>query len=340
MLKSKILKKKLRKESSIQYSGTINARNISLLKNPNYYTIDVPLDGDAPKEYIKAYFYSEGCPKKESPNKWPGFYAKFGGKSYPHESLTEYGINKIGDSLGLKMNDSKIVKVGDQIRFLSKDFIKPGKKKLIHGVEILFEYFEDKDFINEINEDKKQRREILTFDVIENAFKYVHPKQANQLIGDLVRLITFDAIVGNNDRHFYNWGVIGDIKTKYNKKVEFSPIYDTARGLLWNSTEEKVIEMYKRNRTDSKELEAFLLKAKPRFSFHGNAKANHFELVEYLINYKKEYKSIITELISTEKEKLVVLKLNCTIFRFFSEERNYLILKILKLRFEKLRSLI
>ncbi len=47
---------------------------------------------------------------------------------------------------------------------MSKDFIERGKTKLIHGVEILHEYFEDKDFVDKINEDRKQRRELLTFD--------------------------------------------------------------------------------------------------------------------------------------------------------------------------------
>lgn len=239
------------------------------------------------------------------------------------------------------MNETKLVTANKQIRFLSKDFIARGKKKLIHGVEILHEYFEDKQFIDEINEDRKNRRELLTFDVIENAMQHVHPRQCKELLIELVRLITFDAIVGNNDRHFYNWGVIGDIKSKYNKKVEFSPIYDTARGLLWNTVESQVKQMCKQYRNGSKDqIFAFLKKSKPRFSFEGNPKANHFELIEYLASYKDEYRDAISQLVGEEAQKSVNLKLRDTIFRYFSIERNYLITEILNLRFENLRKFI
>lgn len=331
----------MRIENSIQYSGRINVQSISHLKNNHYYVVDVPLDGDAPKQYIKAYFYYEDCPWKNKPNTWDGYFAKFGGKSYPHESITEYGINKIGEALGLKMNQTHLVTANKQIRFLSKDFIKRGQKKLIHGVEILHEYFEDKDFIDEINKDRKNRRELLTFDVIESAMEHVHPIQCKELIIQLIRLITFDSIVGNNDRHFYNWGIIGDIKNKYNRRVEFSPIYDTARGLLWNKVEAQVKQMYIQYKNGSKDqIMAFLNKSKPRFSFEGNPKANHFELIEYLALRNPEYKQTIAELVSEEAQKAVDLKLKETIFRYFSTERSYLITEILRLRFRKLRDLI
>lgn len=239
------------------------------------------------------------------------------------------------------MNETKLVTAEGQIRFLSKDFINQGKKKLIHGVQILHEYFEDKEFVDNINEDRRQRRELLTFDVIEEAMLHVHPVQGNELLVELVKLITFDAIVGNNDRHFYNWGVIGDIKSNYNKKVEFSPIYDTARGLLWNTVESQIQQMYKQYKNGSKDqILAFLKKSKPRFSFIGNPKANHFELIEHLIGYKTEYKEAIARLISPESQKCAIFKLKETIFRYFSSERCYLIVEILNLRFEQLRKYI
>jgi len=224
------------------------------------------------------------------------------------------------------------------LRFLSQDFIKRGKKNLIHGVEILHEYFEDKEFVDKINEDRKQRRELLTFDVIESAFLYVHPVQCNELLNELIKLITFDAIVGNNDRHFYNWGVIGDIKHKDNKKVVFAPIYDTARGLLWNKVESKVLQMYKQYKNGSTDqIEAFLTKSKPRFSFEENAKSNHFDLIEHLSIRNVGYKDTIAELLTMEAEKNVILKLKSSISRYISAERLFLMTEILRLRFQKLR---
>lgn len=63
-MKKEIIQSKLRKEDFIQYSGLINIQSIPHLKNRSYYVIDVPLDGDAPKQYIKAYFYYPDCPWK------------------------------------------------------------------------------------------------------------------------------------------------------------------------------------------------------------------------------------------------------------------------------------
>lgn len=237
------------------------------------------------------------------------------------------------------MNEVRLVKVNEQIRFLSKDFLSKGKK-LIHGIEILSEYYEDKKFVEDINKDKKNRRSLLTFEEIKAAIEYVYPKESEKIMRELIKLITFDAIVGNNDRHFYNWGIIGNIETK-NSGVSFSPIYDTARALMWNLTEEKINEVYDQTRTDKNMLKSFTLKSKPRFSFEDNNKANHFELVEYLLGYKENiYKQVILELISKESEENVILEMNKNLSSYFSKNRYSLIEKIIKIRFEKLRKLI
>lgn len=328
---------RLRKESSKQYSGNIHLSKIEILKERHYFTIDVPLDGEAPKQYIKAYFYYKNCPRISKPSTWDGYYAKFGGKSYPHESIMEYCINRIGELLGLEMNSTKLVIANGQIRFLSKDFIKKSKI-LIHGIEILSEYFEDKEFVDEINNDRKNRRVYLTFDVIERAIKHVYPNQSIELLNKLVQLITFDAIVGNNDRHFYNWGVIGDIIKSKTSSVSFAPIYDSARGLLWNQTDSKIIKMYHHSKNNKSELSSYIDRAKPRFSFTDNPNANHFELIEHLVSNNKDYRNIVKNLTSVKKELIVLEKLKAEIYCIFRDERAYLISKILKMRFEKLRN--
>jgi len=330
-------KNKLRIESSAQVSGSINLNRISHLKESNYYIIDVPLDGDAPKQYIKAYFYYKNCPRISRPDNWNGYYAKTGGKSYPHESIIEFTINKIGDALGLNMNKTELVVINKQVRFLSQDFLDSGKR-LIHGTEILAEYFEDKDWIEEVNRNRNTRREILTFDVIEEAMIHMYPNQCHELLAGIVQMITYDALVGNNDRHFYNWGVIGDTLRSSTDSVTFAPIYDTARGLLWNIKEEKLLQMYERYKTDQSGILNYINRSKPRFSFEENPKANHFELIEYLVSYKSEYAAVVKALSSIEHQQSAVLSLKETIERLFSVERTELMVEVLNLRFEKIRN--
>ncbi len=329
--------RKLERYGSAQISGKVNLKAIPHLKKRHYYIVDIPLDGDAPKQYIKAYFHYKNCPKVGKPSMWDGFFAKSGGKSYPHESVTEFLINKIGEFLGLNMNETRLVIANQQIRFLSKDFIKPDKK-LIHGIEILAEYYEDKDFVLEINKDRKNRRAYLTFEEIEKSIIHVYPKESDDLLTSLIQLITYDAIVGNNDRHFYNWGVIGDVFNAETTNVLFAPVYDSARALLWNKMEKKVLEMYRQFKAGSNELDYYINKSKPRFSFDDNPEANHFELIEYLSNYKSKYQAIITELINIETENAVIRELNGHLSCFFSEERVILVEAILRKRFEKLRT--
>ena len=329
----------LRKEAFVQFSGYLNRKMVSLLKECDYYIVDIPLDGEAPKQYIKAYFYYKNCPKKSKPVQWHGFFAKFGRKSYPHESVTEYLINKIGEYLGLKMNETRLVVANGQVRFLSKDFIQPGKR-LIHGIEILAEYFEDRDFVDQINADRKNRREYLTFEEVERAVHHVYPSECVEIMGELIKMIAFDAIVGNNDRHFYNWGVIGNVVTSDHERTVFAPVYDSARALFWNDTEEavqKMVQAYQKRA--STQFEAYIRKSAPRLSFDGNPDANHFELIAYLCSYKPEYKQIIEELASEDKEQYIMKKLRQDIYRSFSKERCTLIEAILRRRFLIIRGL-
>lgn len=329
----------LRREEFKQYSGKVALGKIACLKESDYIVLPVTPDGDAPKQYIRAYFYYKSCPRRIRPGTWDGYYAKFGLKSYPHESIVEYAINQIGDALGLNMNKTRLVVANGQVRFLSKDFIAKGKR-LIHGTEILAEYFEDRQFVDEINQNRRERRELLTFDVVAEAITYVYKEHAPQLLLQLVRLITFDAIVGNNDRHFYNWGVIGDITRDDTNPLVFAPIYDSARGLLWNTDEAGVIKMHQQSLSDKKLLESYCDRSKPRFSFSSNAEANHFELIKHLASLNTDYRNVIATLVTVEKEQVSLRKLHDTVSALFSKERVELMRRILSIRFLKIREVI
>lgn len=327
--------RKLRKEKSKQNSGFVDIKKIPVIKNRDYYILDVHLDGEAPKEYIKKYSYYKGRPKRSNYSNWDGYFAKYGGKSYPHESVMEYLINKIGDYLGVRMNETELAIINEQIRFLSKDFLKKDQK-LIHGIEVIAEYLEDKDFVDEINKNRKERRNFLTFEVIERAIEYVYPKAYDQIMTELVKMITYDAIVGNNDRHFYNWALIGEVR-KGSGQPFFSPIYDTARALLWNTSDENVIKKYGQHKKGLDVMETFILKSKPRISFEDNGNCNHFELIEFLNKKEKKYSNEIGKLITKDMQEHVLSCLKGEKIVTFIAERTYLIELILNTRFEKLR---
>jgi HipA-like C-terminal domain len=203
------MKGKLRKEISKNCSGSIlNRQQIALLKDSEYIVKPYKLDGDAPKQFIKAYFFKRNTSVRKSKiSSWKSYIAKTAEKWYPVESVVEYMINRIGQVLGLKMNNIKLVNANSQIRFLSEYFLNK-EQRLIHGAEICGQHLGDMMMAEEIANNKITSRQLFTFEFIRDAIRSVFPNNFENITHQLIRLIIFDAIVGNNDRHFYNWGII------------------------------------------------------------------------------------------------------------------------------------
>lgn len=327
---------KLRIESSLNCSGNLlNKEKITLLKEDNYIVKNYELDGDAPKQFIKAYFYEEDSGvKKAYSNSWVSYIAKTAEKWYPHESVIEYMINRIGQVMGINMNEIKLVNANYQIRFLSKYFLKENEK-LIHGAEICGEHLGDMLFAKEIANNKPTSRELFTFEFIIDAIRSVFPQCFENLLIEFAKMITFDALVGNNDRHFYNWGVI-DTKKKSAKFPTFAPIYDSARGLMCNYSDENIKKIYQQV---GKKIVRYVDDACPRISIEENKQANHFQLIDLIKNYNTEYKQIVTRLASVENEKNVLNMLEEEFYPFFIRERSKLITTIIITRFNKIRDI-
>jgi hypothetical protein len=83
--------------------------------------------------------------------------------------------------------------------------------------------------VEEVDE-QKMTRDLFTLQVIEEAVANLFLYQKDEIMHELSRLVIFDAVVGNNDRHFFNWGVIRSVESNF--QPFFSPVYDTARGLF------------------------------------------------------------------------------------------------------------
>ncbi len=256
-----------------------DAGNIPFPKKHEYFVVtDIAITGDAPKDFIRYYHFGEG--RKNNLQKWPLYIAKLGHKHYPVESITEYLLNRIGQHFGFNMAHSELAWLGGQIRFLSKYFITDQNVQILdHGADLFAGYLNDRDFVEEI-EKQKQAPDFFTVQFTLDTLKHHFPEDYEILWLDFIKLLFFDALIGNNDRHFYNWAVIRNIQG--NVKPVFSPIYDTARGLFWNEHENKILDIFhNKNR-----LEPFIKKycdnCKPKIGWEGVNNINHFQLLEYL----------------------------------------------------------
>ncbi|MBK8055422.1 MAG: HipA domain-containing protein [Saprospiraceae bacterium] len=196
----------------------VDVKNISgfipklkLLKRIHFQVVDIPVTGDAPKDIIKAYFYKKG---ELRASKSHTYIAKVGHKHYPIESITEYLLNNLGNYFGMEMAESEIAAIAyphnTQIRFFSKYFLKQGEL-LVHGADIYAAYYNDDTIISQI-EAQKMEKDLITVQEAIKAILYSFPNNP-EILDAYCKLLLFDALIGNNDRHFYNWGCIKSIST-------------------------------------------------------------------------------------------------------------------------------
>lgn len=316
----------------------LNEGAIEILREKDYCVEDRLLDGDAPKQFIRVYrFLPDSGIHRNNPRTWIPYIAKTAEKWYPHESVIEFMINRIGQVLGLNMNEVELYRINSQIRFLSRYFLK-NNETLTHGAEICGEYLDDIPFAKEIANEKKSSRELFTFQFIEQAMAAKFKGESEGLMSEIVRMIIYDGLVGNNDRHFYNWGVITNTK-KLNTVPRFAPLYDSARGLLWNNSDDWIVNNLQAMSRDGKKVERYINDACPRISIDDDSGIDHFGLISYLKNYNAGYSVLIKEMSSFDNEERIIEMLKIEFFSFFIKERCKLIEYIVRERFKRIREL-
>jgi len=326
----------LTKENLINKSEKhITNKGIKPMRKKYYKVLTESVGGDAPKDVIRFYQYGRG--RRNNPKSWPKFIAKIGHKWYPNESITEHFFTSIGKSFGIEIANSMLVFAEGYIRFLSEHFHSENQS-LIHGANILSRYLleEDNRWIDDLDKQRILKGEINILDVID-ALQDVFPD--DNIIDCFVNMLLFDCLTGNNDRHYYNWGVITHIKNDH--KPYFSPVYDTARGLFWNNDENFILSLHRLPvKEQNKRLEKYVNNSVPKISIPGNVQCNHFELVHFL---KRKYyikDNHIEKWTNNASLDKTITVLNKDFMRLFTPERRVFIEKVLKLRFQILSSII
>ena len=329
--KSGLLKQLLPREQIINWSG-FEIRNqgvLSPLRKGYYYTVaGQAIAGDAPKDFIRAYTY--GTANRSNPHKWPGYIAKVGHKWYPNESITEHLLTRIGQLLDLKMAESYLMSAHGQIRFLSRYFLERNQN-LVHGAEIFADYLKDDQFVEEV-EQEGATQDMFTFQFIKDAIQEQFPDQARSILEGYTRMLAFDAIAGNNDRHHYNWGVV--VHGHRRHEPYFSPIYDSARALFWNNEESKLEEIKKD--PDPQRLPAFIARyvknSRPKTGWDGVNRPDHFVLIQKIYQNYPDLRSVLSDLCHQQLLQRIRETLNDEFGPLMSALRREMILRCLKHR--------
>lgn len=156
---------------------------------------------------------------------------------------------------------------------------------------------------------------------------------------ELSKLIIFDALVGNNDRHFFNWGVVRSIEGRF--QPYFSPIYDTARGLFWNYSEDKLTDIVEVNKTIDNHIRKYCKDSRPKIGWENEKNLNHFRLFEKI--YTNEYyisSDEIKQLLKSSVLEKMLMEVRQNFHSLMSVNRITMICKCLEYRFNELLNIL
>lgn len=280
------------------------------------------IPGDAPKDFITDSEYRPGHRSRRQRRE--SYIAKVGSKFYPNESITEQLATRIGQTFGLNIADSKLRMIDGQVRFMSKYFLDRQNEQLTHGAEI-FELCLGKENYKELA-DKKSEKDYFTFQMTAEAIKTAFPDSHEKIMAGFVEMLAFDALIGHNDRHPYNWGVIVPIRKS--KAPRFSPVFDTARALFWNNPERRVIQML---HNDS-QLEAYINACTPPIGWDGEEGVAFFRLMSLISNSSVRYRRLIQKFLDAAPLEDTFRMLEKEFKLLMSPERRELIRRCLKRR--------
>jgi hypothetical protein len=203
------------------------------------------------------------------------YIAKCPGKHGAREAVTEYLISCVARGLPLRVARGRLVRmppppsVKCDVRFLSRYFLSKKNQSLIHGVEIIARTFEmdAAELRSEVPKARASDRQFFTVDLISGVLDSVGKDDDQRLAlrADFARMMAFDALIGANDRHPENWGLVYD--ALHPEDFVFAPIYDTARGLFWNWSDERLAAEDRRGRQAA--IQRYAHHSKPLISRFG-----------------------------------------------------------------------
>lgn len=142
------------------------------------------------------------------------------------EFISEHLAYLIAEKLNLKSAQIEIGYRDGRIGCMSKSFLKENQV-LEHGVEFITLTYPNFDIDKLFDPETKT---FYSYDMIYNSMNNVY-KDTNVMetfIYQFVRMMIFDMLIGNTDRHQQNWGIV---KNSENEFVSMSPLYDNGSSL-------------------------------------------------------------------------------------------------------------
>lgn len=252
------------------------------------------------------------------------------------ETYTELLINQLGSACGFNMAHSAVARLDGKLVFVTRSFLATDEH-LIHGSFLIEDHWKAKGELDDIHRSKEQ--EFYSVDFVLKTIEEYCGEDGQTVIKQFVEMLVFDAMVGSNDRHPQNWGVIRASKTQGGYRL--APIFDTARALLWNTSNDKLLKFQK----DEQLLRNHIARAKPVvgpertfLKSRGVASCNHFEFLANLFSMLPHLKVTAVTKVPSNLDRIAANLVQRS-FPFrgaFNRLRRETILKLLSLRADEL----
>jgi hypothetical protein len=265
------------------------------------------------------------------------YIAKYAHKNGEIETITELFNNQLGKALGFDMAHSGIALLDGHLHFLSRSF-RSAEENLVHA-SLMVETLGLADS-SEMARLKTvaQQQGIFDIEFVETFMREFCKSDFDVAFDKFIAMLVFDALIGSMDRHPRNWGVLAP-QTKDTTgaigRIRFSPIYDSARALLWDLTDAKIKAL------SANDLKHYIAKSTPRIGIpYAKQRCNHFELLSCLAS---KHKSLVVSNIQKLPSSTVGLSSDLLCrwpFRnVFSGARRRAIMAIITSRFDRLMSI-
>lgn len=223
-------------------------------------------------------------------------------RDYSAETWSEIIAYEVGVALGFDVLRYDFALWNDRSACISKNMITDSKEEsLVEGDSILTA------FDTNYDPENKSMYSQYTVDFVMNALRNY---QLAEYIPDFLKMLVFDAIIGNSDRHQSNWGFIkrnivvtykkrsifnikGELKTRIDKEYAIAPIYDSGCCLGREFGEQQIVDRLK----DKNRLNSYINRATAELRIDTNPtkKSPHYELLQYLCGKNSSWKQVILE---------------------------------------------
>lgn len=275
------------------------------------------------------------------------------GRDYTPETWSEIIAYQIGTALGFNVLKYELAEHNGRIGCISKNMIVPDRNEtLIEGHSILSSFAPDYD------PSDKDNYKRYSFSFVRDALIAF---QARDYINEFIRILLFDAIIGNSDRHQSNWGIIQTIeirKSGWLKQIEKrttvnrpAPIYDSGCCLGREFSEEQIIQHLNKQSKFDKYIRNGLAELRIET---GADRTSHDRLIQYIrhtncgewsLFIESEIKKVIT-LYDQKEIKEIITNIDCDLPDNIEEKyrmslpRKEFVFKLIDTRVNNLKNLL